>query len=42
MGYLEAGDRVYTAPKTRQILAQNTMLDGHIVAQQVAQRGAAR
>jgi TP901 family phage tail tape measure protein len=37
VGYLAAGDRVYTAPETQQILAQNDLVEGRLVqrAQQV-------
>jgi len=38
IGYLAAGDKVVTAPETRQILAQNTILEGRLVERQVAQR----
>ncbi|GAA4501392.1 hypothetical protein GCM10023172_23160 [Hymenobacter ginsengisoli] len=38
VGYLAAGDRVYTAPETKQILAENTILEGRIVERQVAHR----
>jgi TP901 family phage tail tape measure protein len=37
VGYLAAGDRVYTAPETQQLLAQNDLVEGRLVqrAQQV-------
>jgi TP901 family phage tail tape measure protein len=31
LGYLAAGDRVYTAPETRRILAENELVEGRIV-----------
>lgn len=31
LGYLAAGDRVYTAPETQRILAQNELVEGRIV-----------
>jgi hypothetical protein len=31
VGYLDAGDRVYTAPETKQILAQHELVEGRIV-----------
>jgi TP901 family phage tail tape measure protein len=38
VGYLAAGDKVVTAPETRRILSENTILEGRIVERQVAQR----
>ncbi|TPG66049.1 phage tail tape measure protein [Hymenobacter nivis] len=37
VGYLEAGDRVFTAPETRQILQQNEVVEGRIVQRQQGQ-----
>jgi hypothetical protein len=34
VGYLAAGDRVYTAPETQQILAQNELVEGRLVQRQ--------
>jgi TP901 family phage tail tape measure protein len=34
VGYLAAGDRVYTAPETSQILAQNELVEGRLVQRQ--------
>jgi hypothetical protein len=38
IGYLAAGDKVVPAEETRQILAQNTILEGRLVERQVAKR----
>lgn len=34
VGYLHAGDRVYTAPETKQLLAQNELVEGRLVQRQ--------
>jgi TP901 family phage tail tape measure protein len=34
VGYLQAGDRVYTAPQTKQILAENKLVEGRLVQRQ--------
>lgn len=34
VGYLRAGDQVYTAPKTQQLLAENELVEGRLVQRQ--------
>jgi|GEM_PF-3900223 len=33
IGYLASGERVHTAPETRQLLAQHTVVDGYLIEQ---------
>lgn len=41
VGYLEQGDRVITAPKTRQLLTQHVLVDGHLMPQPALPAGEA-